>query len=214
MNQSINLLKALPKKNIRLSASIIGWATLLTLVILVIITVSLFQINAKEDKTLAEVEKELQMVQQEYDKLVKKYPLLVSDLPLEKQIKDLEENLQAKKDELNFLEHIVFRRGFSQYMYDLAQVTPNTLWLSDININHESKSINLNGYVMNHHTVAEFMHKLVTTPSFKDDDFNLFFVKTVKNHSYLKFSIATKELELEKEENLEQMEQSNKKLKE
>lgn len=194
MTQSINFLKALPKSTQRLSASMMGLIVLIILVILVIISVILGLINFQTYKSLKMAQKNLMFAQQDYHKLAKAYPLLVSDIPFVNRVKELEGKLQAKKAELNSLEHLIVRRGFSEYMFDLAQTTPNTLWLNQIQINHDSASITLNGYAIRADSVSELMSRLLTTNSFKNVIFNLFFVKTIKNHPYVKFSIATNDL--------------------
>jgi Tfp pilus assembly protein PilN len=194
MSQSINFLKTLPQSTDRLSASRIGLAVLSTAIILVIFSVVLGLINSQVYKSLKLAQMDLMRTQHDYEKLAKAYPMLVSDIPFVTRVKNLEKKLQAKKEELNDLEHLIVRRGFSEYMFDLAQTTPNTVWLNQIQINHDSAGITLNGYAIRPDSISELMSRLLTTNSFKKVIFDLFFVKTIKNHQYLKFSIATNDL--------------------
>ncbi|KTD05591.1 PilN domain-containing protein [Fluoribacter gormanii] len=210
MSQSINFLKGLPKSTSRLPASLMGLIVLITLVFLVIISVVLELVNFQAYKSLRMAQKNLLYAQEDYKRLTKDYPLLVSDIPFVIRVKNLEKKLQAKKVELNSLEHLVVRRGFSEYMFDLAQTTSNTLWLNQIQINHDSNSITLNGYAIRPDSVSELMSQLLTTNSFKNVIFNLFFVKTIKNHPYLKFSIATNALGPQEEAITEQAAQDQK----
>ncbi|AUH71958.2 PilN domain-containing protein [Legionella sainthelensi] len=211
MSQSINFLKDIPKSTSRLPASLIGLAVLIILAILVILSVILELVNFQVYKSLKMAQKNLIFAKQDYNKLAKDYPLLVSDIPFVTRVKNLEKTLQSKKIEFNSLEHLIVRRGFSKYMYDLAQITPNTLWLNQIQINHDSNSITLNGYAIRPDSVSELMRRLLTTSSFKNILFDLFFVKTIKDHPYLKFSIATNDLGPQ-EEIIEQTEQTTKKV--
>ncbi|WP_454782892.1 PilN domain-containing protein [Legionella sp. WA2022007384] len=208
MSQSINFLKGLPKSTSRLTASLMGWIVLITLVTLAIISIVLALINFQTYKSFRRTQKSLMHAQAEYNKLAKTYPLLVSDIPFVARVKTLEKKLQAKKIELNSLEHLVVRRGFSEYMFDLAQTTSNTLWLNQIQIDHDANSITLNGYAIRPDSVSELMSQLLTTNSFKNVIFNLFFVKTIKNHPYLKFSIATHALGPQEEAITEQTDQA------
>ncbi|QMT61227.1 PilN domain-containing protein [Legionella sp. PC997] len=191
MSQSINFLKGLPKSTSRLPAALMGLIVLITLVILAIISMVLELNNFQTYKTLRMTQGNLMQAQEDFNKLAKSYPLLVSDIPFVKRVKILEKKMQAKKIELDSLQHLVMRRGFSEYLFDLAQTTSNTLWLNQIQINHDTNSITLNGYAIRPDSVSELMSQLLTTNSFKNVIFNLFFVKTIKNHPYLKFSIAT-----------------------
>ncbi|PWY55355.1 hypothetical protein DGG96_12035 [Legionella qingyii] len=210
MSQSINFLKGLPKSSSRLPASLMGLIVLITLVSLAIISVVLELINFQAYKSLRMAQKSLLYAQEDYKKMTKDYPLLVSDIPFVTRVKNLEKKLQAKKVELNSLEHLVVRRGFSEYMFDLAQTTSNTLWLNQIQIDHDSNNITLNGYAIHPDSVSELMSQLSTTNSFKNVIFKLFFVKTIKNHPYLKFSIATYALGSQEEAIPEQTAQDQK----
>jgi hypothetical protein len=92
-------------------------------------------------------------------------------------------------------------------MLGLAQSAPSTLWLNQIQINHKTDSITLNGYSIAPNEVSELMSHLTTATAFSDIIFNLFFVKTMQSNGYIKFSIATNELGPEEEINMEQKDQ-------
>lgn len=212
--QQINFLKALPKSTSRLSPFIMGLVLLSTLVVLMLISVIVGLNHHQAYKSLDEAQKNLIIAQQAYNKIAKDYPLLASDIPFVTRVKDLEDKFQAKKAELDSLRHLINRRGFSEYLRDLAQKTPDTLWLNQIQINHDSSSITLNGYSTRPDALPEFMNNLLDTDAFKQETFNLFFVKTIKNHPYLKFSIATKDLGPEEENIIEPTAPETKKPKE
>lgn len=214
MQQSVNFLKTLPKSTSRLSPFIMGLVILGTLVVLALISMIAGLNHYQAYKSLDEAHKNLIIAQQAYDKIAKDYPLLASDIPFVNRVKDLEDKFQAKKAELDSLQHLINRRGFSEYLRDLAQKTPNTLWLNQIQINHDSGSVTLNGYSTRPDAVPEFMSSLLDTDAFKQEAFNLFFVKTIKNHPYLKFSIATKDLGSAEENIIEQTAPATKKPKE
>lgn len=204
MSQSVNFLKTIPKSTSRLTATKIGLIAFALLFILMIISIIQGFINLKLQKSLEKAQKDLQVLQENYDKLAKAYPLLVGDIPFVKRIKNIEDEFQSKKAQIETLEHLIRRRGFSQYMFDLAQTTPRMLWLNQIQIDHDFGSVTLSGYTIDPDTVSELMSQLFTTNSFKNVIFKLFFVKTIKEHPYLKFSIATNTLGPQEETMIEQ----------
>ena len=214
MQQSVNFLKVLPKKNIRLSPLMMCWVILGMIVFLTIISLITGIYQLKVDRTLVTTQSLLENVQQAYDKLARTYPLLASDVPLVNQVSSLAEQVNEKKNELESLEHLIVRRGFSEYMLGLAQVAPETLWLNQIEINNGTSSIILRGYTLNPDTVSQLMSQLSTTTAFKKATFDVFFVKTIKNQSYLKFAIATRDLGPEEENEINQQESTTDKPKE
>lgn len=212
--QQINLLNALPKNTSRISAILIGWIVLAIFAALVLISSIVGVYEYKSSYLLLDSKKILITVQKDYEKISKAYPLLTTDIPLINQVKDLEQTYRARKDEFESLEHLIVRRGFSEYMLGLAEATPNNLWLNEIHINHNSDNVTLGGYSIRPDEVSELMASLLTKPAYKKLIFNLFFVKTIKNHPYVKFSIATKELGAEEEKVVETTDQSSQKPKE
>ncbi len=214
MQQSVNFLKALPKSTSRLPPFIMGLVLLATVAVLTLISMITGLSHYQAYKSLDEAHKSLVIAQQAYNKIAKDYPLLASDIPFVNRVKDLEDKFQAQKTKLDSLQHLINRRGFSEYLRDLAQKTPNTLWLNQIQINHDSGSVTLNGYSTSPDAIPEFMSNLLEADAFKQEAFNLFFVKTIKNHPYLKFSIATKDLGSKEENIIEQTAPATKKPKE
>lgn len=202
MSQTINFLKALPKSSQRLSALLMGLIVLSAFILLFLIStmVGIKQHNTK--LTLNRANTDLSQVQHTYDQLAKTYPLLVSDTPLVNQVKALEQQVQARQEEYDSLEHLTVRRGFAEYMLALAQTVPASLWFNHIQINQDKGSVTLDGYAVRPDDVSVLMSRLMKTPAYAKVIFDLFFVKAIKNHSYVKFSIATDTLgsEDEKEE--------------
>jgi Tfp pilus assembly protein PilN len=212
--QQINFLKTLAKTSRQISASLIVWIVLTAFAILLLISFIVGVFEFQVDQLLEVSKKTLITSQNEYEKISKAYPLLATDIPLADQVHKLERAYKAKKDELDSLEYLIIRRGFSEYMLDLAEITPNTLWLNEIHINHQSDNITLSGYSTHPDAVSDFMSRLLSTSAYKNVIFNLFFVKSIKNHPYVKFSIATKELGSEEEKIVEKTDQTSQKPKE
>lgn len=212
--QQVNFLKALPKKINRISAVLIGWIVLAIFAVLVLISLIVGVGEYQAGYLLKDSKKRLIAVQKDYEKISKAYPLLTAETPLIEQVKDLEQTYKASKDEFESLEELMVRRGFSEYMLGLAEAAPTTLWLNEIHINHNLDNISLSGYSIRSDTVSELMGNLLTTPPYSNVIFTLFFIKTIKNHPYVKFSIATKELGAEEEKVVEATDQSSQKPKE
>lgn len=214
MSQSINFLNALPKKTSLISAFLIGVAAFVVLGLLVLLSLITSYQQHRAQQSLNATQHALEIEKKAYDKIAEAYPLLASEMPLVNKVKALTEEYQAKKAEAESLKHSTTRLGFSQYMLGLAQTTPAPLWLNDIQINQDSASITLTGYSVSPDAVAELMSRLGTTSAFSNVVFNLFFLKTMKNHPYVKFSIATTELGPEEDNEMEQKDHASDKPKE
>lgn len=206
MNQSINFLNALPKKTSLISAFLIGVVALAVFGVLVVFSLITSYKQHMAHQTIKTTQYSLEIEKKAYDKIAEDYPLLASETPLVNKVKELIDKYQAKKAEAESLKHSTIRLGFSQYMLGLAQNTPGTLWLNKIQINQDSASITLTGYSMSPDAVSELMSRLATNLAFSQVVFKLFFLKTIKNHPYVKFSIATTDLGPEEENELEQKE--------
>ena len=191
MSQSINFLKSLPKQTQKLTAMIMMWIVLGTLGVFLAISlmVGISQFSTHQELYVAQ--QALLKVNHQYDKLVQTYPMLASETSLMDQVMALEQKIQAKQSQIDSIEHLTFRRGFSEYMQALAKVMPEAAWLNEIKVNHDSDSITLTGYSMIPDSVADLMHRLVGTKAYEKVVFNLFYVKSLKNYNYVKFSIAT-----------------------
>lgn len=201
--QQINFLNALPKKSSRISAPLIMWIVLATFTVLILISLLVTFFKLQVNYSLRESKKNLILVLKDYNTLAKKYPLLDSEIPLAQQVNNLENAFKTKKDELDSLENLTARRGFSEYLLGLAESTPSTIWLNEVHIDHKSENITISGYSTNPEAVSGLMNPLLTKPAYKNAVFNLFFVKSIKNKSYVKFSIATKKLGSEEEKVVE-----------
>lgn len=198
--QQINFLKSLPKDNKQLPALWILWIVLGVFLLLVLISILIGVNQHHLQQKLILVEQQLQLSKKEYNNIIKGYPLLASDMPLIDQVKNLEQAYQTKKEEFDTLERLFVRKGFAPYLYGLAEQTPNSLWLNEIHIDHSAKNINFRGFAQRPDAVSDLIGRILTLPTFKATTFNLFYVKTIKNRPYVKFSIATKDLGVEVEE--------------
>ena len=194
MTQTINFLRALPKSSSRLSVSHMGLILISAFTLFLIISMVTTVMQFKAYQALNKANIALIEVQQAYNKLAKEYPLLASDTPLPNQVKALQKQVQEKKEEYDSLVHLTSRRGFSQYMFALAQTVPTSLWFNKILINEDIGSVTLNGFAVRADDVSVLLKRLIDTPAFNKIVFNLFFVKANKNHPYVKFSIATEDL--------------------
>lgn len=183
-------------------------------VVLIIISVIAGYKQYAAHQELNQTKNLLAKEQQSYNKMVKAYPLLAGDITLIDQINDLESKYQAKTGELETLKRLTVRRGFSQFMLGLAESAPTTLWINKIKIDHDSGSYTVNGYASEPDDVSELMSRLATTTAYNKLVFNLFFVKTIKDHPYLKFSIATTNLGPEEENEIAPKDQVTSKPKE
>ena len=199
MRQSINFLKVLPKNSSRLSVLHMGWILIGSFCFLLIISITYGVQQYNAHRALSAANTALLQAQQVYDTLAKAYPLLASDAPLVNQVKALEQQVHVKQEEYNLLEHLTVRHGFSDYMSGLAQTVPASLWFNQILINEETGSVTLLGYAVHPDDVSLLMSRLIHAPAYTETIFNLFYVKAVKNHSYVKFSIATDDLGSEEE---------------
>lgn len=194
MTQTINFLRALPKTSNRLPLSYIGLILIGLFVLFLIISMLTGVKQYKAHHVLNNSNIALKEAQQTYEKLAIAHPLLVSDTPLANQVKALQEQVLQKKAEYDSLEHRTNRRGFSQYMFALAQVVPTSLWFNQIRINQDTGSVTLRGFAVRSDDVSVLLSRLIDTPVYNKIVFNLFFVKTNKNLPYVKFSIATEDL--------------------
>ncbi len=191
MSQSVDFLRVLPKKTSKLSALIIGLVTagIVSLLILSSIFTAIKQISAHYQ--LQTAQEKVITAQKQYDALAKAYPLLASDSPLVNQVKELSEKAQIKRDEVKNLETLLLRRGFSEYMYGLAQAAPSTLWVNQLTIQHHPVAATISGYTLSSEMVSDLMSRLMKTEAYAEIVFNLFLIKTIKNRPYARFSIST-----------------------
>lgn len=197
IQQSVNFLNVLPKSTNRIPPWLMALAVLVTLIILATASLFTYLSYARVKASLRLEEQAFNNVNTQYNNLLHKYPLLAQETPLINEVHKLEQQYNSKLLEFNALKHLVVRPGFSGYMLNLAQIVPNTLWLNRLQINHSLAQVILNGYAMRPDSVSELMRRLVTTPSFSNVLFSSFFVRAVKNHSYVRFSISSHEINLE-----------------
>lgn len=208
MRQSINFLTALPKRSQRLSAEMIGALALVALLLFVVVSIVLGIQQRRVHHQLTDVKNEWLVTQRAYDQLAKKYPLLVSDTPLMNRVKALDQRVIEKEAELKSLQALLFRRGFSEYMDGLADAVPNTVWIKQIQIHYNPVSVTLTGYSVQPRAVSDLLSRLMKMPAYSEVVFNVFYVKTLKDHPYFKFSVATHVLGMEEEPEEAQKNQS------
>lgn len=191
MTQQVNFLNVIPKSSKRFTAQQIALsASVLGALLLLISMMSLFNLWMTNHR-FSTASAELQNLQQSYAALAQTYPLLASDNPIVNQVTAMEERFSARKTQIDSLRDILVRRGFSEYMEGVAQSAPKTLWINQMQVKYHPSSVTLSGYATTHHSVSEFMASLSKTAAFSELVFNLFSIKTIKNHPYLRFSIGT-----------------------
>ncbi|KTD82580.1 PilN domain-containing protein [Legionella waltersii] len=192
--QSINFVNSLPKATSRLSAFWLGFILFCILVTLLIISFIIEGVYINAYRVEKGAETELQQAQADFANLQKTYPLLADDTPLVNKVVELDKNYQEKVHELEVLQHMIVRLGFSNYLESLARVIPSSLWLNEIVIHHDQNKVTLNGFTIDPDSITSLMRNLSKEEPFKKIEFTLFFVQALKNHSYAKFSISNSEL--------------------
>lgn len=191
MTQQVNFLNVIPKRSKRFTAQQIALsAAVLGALLFFMSLISFFNLLITNHQ-FAKTSSELHHLQQTYAALAQTYPLLASDNPIVNQVKAMEERFSARKAQIDVLRDILVRRGFSEYMEGVAQSAPKTLWINQMQVKYHPSSVTLSGYATTHHSVSEFMALLSKTAAFSELVFNLFSIKTIKNHPYLRFSIGT-----------------------
>ena len=192
--QNINFLRNLPQANSQLTVAMMNWilggSCVVLLAISIFFSVQYFEVKS----TFSENTANLSAIENEYNAIIKEYPLLAIDVPVSKQVEDLETKFNIQKEKVESIKQLTVRKGFSKYMFALAEASPNTLWLNQVMVNLDIKSFTVNGYAVNPDSVSTLMTQLQRTNAYKGITFNLFFVKALKNSSYVQFSIATNEL--------------------
>jgi type II secretory pathway pseudopilin PulG len=119
--QSINFLNSLPKTSGRLSAFWLGFSLLCILITLLIISFIIEGVYINAYRLENSAESELQQAQADFANLQKLYPLLADDTPLVNKVVELDKNYQEKLQELEVLQHMIVRLGFSNYLESLAR---------------------------------------------------------------------------------------------
>ncbi len=189
--QRLNFLNILPRPTNRLPAWMMGLILIAVFTLLVISSLVIGIKQYRDSRVLNQVKESLLVSQQAYNKIAEAYPLLAGDTPIAHRVKELEERYQVNAAAFESFERLIVRHGFSKFMSGLAQTTPNTLWLNQIQINNDSSAITLSGYTMRPDALTVFMNALLTAKPFNKVTFNAFVIKRVKEHSYMKFLIAT-----------------------
>jgi hypothetical protein len=205
MTQSVDFLKLLPKSTNRVPLLFMVIGMTLTLVILLIISIVTYINYHTHYSELTNTQRQLEKTQLQYNEVVKKYPLLANDTPLLERVNHLSQQYHTKLAQFEKLTHLLIRPGFSRYMLSLAQVTPNTLWLDEIQIDHSTSNIMLSGYATRPDSVSYMMSHLSTTEAFNNIVFHSFFVRAIKNHSYVSFSVATNTINPSRDNELNQL---------
>jgi hypothetical protein len=194
MPQSVNFLKVLPKSINRIPLWLMAVMIVVPLLCLLFLFISAYISYTRVYANLNQQEERLKSAQITYNNLIHKYPLLVTNTPLLNQVSDLELEYNAKFEKFHSLKHLIVRPGFSKYLLNLGQVTPNTIWLDGIHINHNASLVTLKGYAIHPDSISELMSNLSTTVAFREVIFNSFLVKSIKDHAYARFSISTSEV--------------------
>ena len=87
-------------------------------------------------KTVMRANIEQQVARVRYDNLAKTYPILASQVPILTQLKELEHKVTQTQNQYNAIRHYTLRRGFSIYMYGLAQASRDSTWIDGMNQNN------------------------------------------------------------------------------
>jgi Tfp pilus assembly protein PilN len=199
--QQINFLHGLRKPTTKVPLWVLGSMMIAVLFVLAIMTVTMLINLYSTYSNLNTTKKHYETIDQAYVKLATQYPLLVNQVPLIQQFNALENRYKAKLAELEALKHYIVRPGFSTYMLSLAKVTPDSLWLNQINIDHGQSKFTLSGYALNPDSVPALMEKLQHINAFEPVLFSSFSVNAVKNKSYVGFSISTHDLAISADDN-------------
>lgn len=187
MTQHINFLKSFPKAPLRLPAKWITLATVASVALLTLISLTKEIYQISHYQTIKQIHTDNTLATIQFQNIAKTYPLLASDIPLAIQITTLENELEKKKHDYATLTRASLRHGFSNYLTTLAQVVPEGLWLNKIFINQETKQMSLGGYMIKPVDVSRLLQALQDSPAFASTTFNLFYVKEMPGKPYTAF---------------------------
>lgn len=199
MSQHVNFLKTLPQSPKYLPARWIAYILVATVLTLFGVSLSYMFYQHATSRRLDQVRTDLLKARLRLQKTEAAYPLLAGDKPLVRRLSEMENALRDTQVQYDALAHTVTRLGFSEYLMALATAVPEGLWLTRMYINQNNGNLSLSGYALKPVAVSTLLEGLQRTPVFSKIDFDLFYVKKVKNNNYIRFAIANDELMLPKE---------------
>jgi Tfp pilus assembly protein PilN len=205
MIQQINFLKSFPKQSQQLPALWIGAILGSLLALLFLVSMGLSAYKIVEKKQLTRAQQQTLQAAIDYQRLAAAYPLLAEDKPLVDRVGEFEKDLRNKESQFQEITHATLRKPFSRYMQALSLMVPEGLWLSNININQDTDSVSLQGFSVKPLFVSVLLQELQKATAFSNVVFDLFYVKAIKNKSYIQFEIANKKLRSYEEDQKEKM---------
>jgi Tfp pilus assembly protein PilN len=197
MKQEINLLKSLPQEPIQLPAKWITLITLSTLALLMLISLGMAITQVSSFLEVKKIHSENIKVTATFQQIAKEHPLLASDTPLPLRIIQLDKELQKKKEYFATLSRSLLRQGFSNYLSTLTTIAPKGLWLNEIAIDQEEKSIAFSGAMLKPVAMSCFLQSLQNSSVFANMQFNLFSMQN-NGKPYTEFLLTNKPADLEK----------------
>lgn len=190
MKQHIDFLTSQPKTPTQLPAKWITFAVIGTLALCTLISFSMAISTIQNNRVVKQELAESINATTQLQHAAKTYPLLANEKSLDYQVSALKKELQNKQAEYETLTRTTLRFGFSNYLQTLATLVPEGLWLTDIILNQETNNATLNGYMINPDAVSRLLQGLQYAAMFAKFKFHLFYIKQVKNRSYIEFKLA------------------------
>jgi MSHA biogenesis protein MshI len=165
MHDDINLLNKLGgAQKSKFPASLLINLVLLLIGVLLLLFLLLLLDFYYQSYKLRSVRNEKDRITIELKNNIKKHPIIAQEQSLEKEIASIQKDLATKSKEWENIRLTASKAGFSNTLIALSKHIPKGVWLTNININLQDNSLNLEGKTLNGKLVPIFISNLNKDP--------------------------------------------------
>lgn len=136
---------------------------------------------------------QVEALQDELAGLEKTVAARIEDPSLIKAMRELDRNVQQRRQVLAQVESLVVADGryFSVYLEGLARQTVDGLWLTTIDLGRSASNIRLTGETRAGERVPEYLQRLSNEPAFSGSEFHSFALDRGEDGGLIQFRVAT-----------------------